>query len=463
MFARFWTGGLLAAALLGGLVAPAHAGEARLVTKVYAVADLVVPLDGQVNVIAAHPPRPVDLSRDSCPKAACEHRPAPPAARQTLEDQLIRLITTTFAPQSWVSMGGHGTIEYYPLGMALIINQTPVVHEQIAALLNSLRRPQDVQVAAEVRVLTVADGVFERLGVEMGKDCWINAGSRVAFLSDRQVSQLLEAAQGDCRTNVLQAPKVTMFNGQRVQIAQTSEQFFVTGMNVVPGSKHIVYCPRQEKITTGLRLALQPTVSADRRYVHLEVELELTSLEGGPVSMTPVMATIVRVEEGGQQEPPMPPTQDVQQPVINSQTIRSTAQVPDGGTVLLGGIKTTRQVAHEVPVLSGIQWIDRLFRQPGTVPEAQQVYVLVTPRIVISSEEEVRPCPAPPRQAPAAGNEEQEPPAPAAANADGRVASLVKRYQEACAAGQLERARNLAKEALDLDPACFNRPARRQR
>ena len=35
-----------------------------------------------------------------------------------------------------------------------------------------------------------------------------------AILSDIEAFFLLEAAQGDDRTNVLQAPKVTLFNGQ---------------------------------------------------------------------------------------------------------------------------------------------------------------------------------------------------------------------------------------------------------
>src|SRR5262249_54456730 len=43
-----------------------------------------------------------------------------------------------------------------------------------------------------------------------GADGGISLG--LAFLSDIQVQMFLEAAQGDRRTNVMQAPKLTMFN-----------------------------------------------------------------------------------------------------------------------------------------------------------------------------------------------------------------------------------------------------------
>ncbi len=36
----------------------------------------------------------------------------------------------------------------------------------------------------------------------------------LAFLSDLQVQMALEAAQSDSRSNVMQAPKLKMFNGQ---------------------------------------------------------------------------------------------------------------------------------------------------------------------------------------------------------------------------------------------------------
>src|SRR5262249_8401876 len=52
----------------------------------------------------------------------------------------------------------------------------------------------------------------------------------LAFLSDIQVFFFMEAAQGDQRTNVMQAPKLTMFNGQSASLSVTNQQFFVTNV-----------------------------------------------------------------------------------------------------------------------------------------------------------------------------------------------------------------------------------------
>src|SRR5207244_412760 len=63
-------------------------------------------------------------------------------ATRTTEDALIKLITSTVEPRSWDNMGGPGSIDYYPLTMALVVSQTPDIQEQIADLLAALRRLQ---------------------------------------------------------------------------------------------------------------------------------------------------------------------------------------------------------------------------------------------------------------------------------------------------------------------------------
>ena len=46
---------------------------------------------------------------------------------------------------------------------------------------------------------------------------------------------LLQASKGDTRTNILQAPKVTMFNGQTASVNDTSQRPFVTSIIPVVG------------------------------------------------------------------------------------------------------------------------------------------------------------------------------------------------------------------------------------
>ena len=80
----------------------------------------------------------------------------------------------------------------------------------------------------------------------------------------------------------------------------------------------------------------------------------------------------------------------VQLPTFAFTTVTTTVSVPDGGTVLLGGIKRLREGRNEfgVPIMSKIPYINRLFKNVGIGREAQSLMLMVTPRIIIQEEEE---------------------------------------------------------------------------
>src|SRR4029077_3962742 len=79
-----------------------------------------------------------------------------------------------------------------------------------------------------------------------------------------------------------------------------------------------------------------------------------------------------------------------QQPTFTTITLSTTVNVPDGGTVLLGGLKTLSEGRNEFgpPILSKIPYISRLFKNVGYGREAQSLMIMVTPRIIINEEEE---------------------------------------------------------------------------
>lgn len=53
--------------------------------------------------------------------------------------ELIEMIQTTIAPESWAVNGGKGTMMFYAPQNALVIRQTAEAHEQIGATLRQLR------------------------------------------------------------------------------------------------------------------------------------------------------------------------------------------------------------------------------------------------------------------------------------------------------------------------------------
>lgn len=378
-------------------------------------------------------------------------------------DTLMELITSTIAPDSWDEVGGAGAIEPFPVNLSLVISQTQEVHEQIADLLDQLRRLQDLQVTIEVRFITLSDSFFERIGIDFdfaiddnvnvdlirgssrtggqgddnGPSAVIgvnqqgpttsldlefsqgsfgstlpqfgafDAGSAANFgfaiLSDLEVFFLLEAAEGDQRTNVLQAPKVTLFNGQTASVMDFSQQPFVTSIIPVVGDFAAAQQPVIVVLSEGTQLNVQAVVSSDRRFVRLTLVPFFSRI--GPVDeftfegrTTTDSGTIVTDPETGE------PTTDreneiisregttVQLPTFIFTTVSTTVSVPDGGTVLLGGIKrlSESRVERGVPMLSKLPYVNRLFKNVGIGRDTESLMMMVTPRIIIQEEEELR-------------------------------------------------------------------------
>lgn len=365
---------------------------------------------------------------------------------------LINLIQTTIAPDTWQdTSGGPSTIAPYAQNLSLVISTTSEVHDQIAELLASLRKLQNLQVTIEVRFITLSDSFFEQIGVDFDVsfddnvkklptddagpkvtigwdgvnglptsdfDIKLNnnfgvtpafgafdagAGSTIGFaiLSDIEAFFFLQAAQGDARTNVLQAPKVTLFDGQQANINDTVERLFVTSIQPVVGDFAVAQQPIVTVLNEGTQLNVQAVVSDDKRFVRVTLlpyfsqigEVGTFTYEGrrrrstNNVERDPVTGEPINEDE----EEDVIEGTTVQQPTLASTSISTTVSVPDGGTILLGGIKRMREGRNErgVPILSKIPYINRLFRNVAIGRDAQSLMMMVTPRIIIQEEEEL--------------------------------------------------------------------------
>jgi general secretion pathway protein D len=82
----------------------------------------------------------------------------------------------------------------------------------------------------------------------------------------------------------------------------------------------------------------------------------------------------------------------VQLPTFASISVSTTVSVPDGGTILLGGIKRLREgrIERGVPIMSKLPYVNRLFKNVGIGRETQSLMMMVTPRIIIQEEEEAK-------------------------------------------------------------------------
>jgi general secretion pathway protein D len=391
-------------------------------------------------------------------------------------DSLIDLITSTVAPTTWDTVGGPGSIAPFATNLSLVVSQTQEVHDQIADLLDQLRRLQDLQVTIEVRFITLNDNFFERIGIDfdfdldddtdkpfqvfgkpldggnpsgdgasvdrrdtsdrdhgpsvtVGLDQGGNfsadldvpfrqgsfplatpqfgnfapgSGATLGFaiLSDLEAFFLIEAAQGDRRSNVLQAPKVTLFNGQSAVVSDTSVSPFVISVIPVVGDFAAAQQPVVVALSEGTHLTVQAVVSSDRRFVRMTVVPFFSQI--GDVNTFTFSGSATATENSENEGPLNALTRrqtertatregtTVQLPTFSSVSVITTVSVPDGGTVLLGGIKRLSEGRSEfgVPILSKVPYVNRLFKNVGIGRETQSLMMMVTPRIIIQEEEE---------------------------------------------------------------------------
>jgi general secretion pathway protein D len=382
-------------------------------------------------------------------------------------DSLIQLLTSTVGPDTWEENGGPGAIQKYPNNLSLVVSNTLQVHEQIADLLDQLRRLHDLQVTIEVRFITLNDNFFERIGVDFdfrledytpasivgppslnqaaaftatdpqlggpnsvtvglqapgvfsadldvpfNQDSFTgaipqfgfvpNVGATMGFaiLSDIEAFFFIEASQGDRRSNVLQAPKVTLFNGQQAIINDTSQTPFVVSVVPVVGDFAAALQPVVVVLSEGTMLTVQAVVSEDRRYVRMTLVPYFSSIgavntftfTGSASSTTTSASTGTTDNTTGRANQTVTSREGttVQLPTLSQVSVSTTVSVPDGGTVLLGGVKRLSEGRNEfgVPILSKLPYINRLFRNVGIGRTTQSLMMMVTPRIIIQEEEE---------------------------------------------------------------------------
>jgi hypothetical protein len=420
---------------IASVASPACTAAPRMVAKVYPVADLVIPMV---------------KTKDG----------------KTTEDQLIKLIASTVSPESWVANGGAGTMEYHPLTLSLAVNQPPHIQEQLADLLANLRKAQDTEVAVEVRFVSVPEAFWEKseFSVCLKKEssgkvrpAKVDA-SKVQFLDDAQLKRFLEAAQDDMRTCVMQAPKVTMFNGQEANVCVCDQVSLTPSVNITVEKGNVVLQPENKPFETGTRLSLLPVVSGDKKFIRLNVNAKLTSQDSDKVPLVPFTFPLPQTakQSGGAQQEMF--TEYLQVPNFTTLSLDKTFSLPDGGTALLN----MGSRVHEGKESFGPPVLRQLFKNVGKFKQTERVLMLVTPRIIVADAKEARAVTA------AGGFEEQEEPPSTAKKCEGccekcpqccqsKAAGIVEKYYKARAEGHADEATKLAVQALAIDPMCFSK------
>ena len=139
-------------------------------------------------------------------------------------------------------------------------------------------------------------------------------------------------------------------------------QYYVASLTPIVGPGSVAFMPTPAPLPNGVTLTVTPVVSADRRYVRMTLAPVFNAIDGFTTIQVPAAVGGSGLGGGAATI-----NATIQLPQTTTTTITTTVTVPDGGTVLLGGVKQLNEerIEYGVPVLSKIPWLDRLFRNVG--------------------------------------------------------------------------------------------------
>ena len=272
---------------------------------------------------------------------------------------------------------------------ALLIAANKTRYEEVLELIRQLDRRQD-QVLIESALIELTGTDFRDIGVEWAlADTTDDGGfgvtsfglselqdldsdgvpeTRVPFTptglvagllsgDDVNLPLLLAAASRTQGANVLNVPSVLVNNNGAAKVVTLDQQPTTTVTATgATGQTQTNFNGYQD---AGITLEISPSISASR-YLRLDISLVVSNFTG---SFTAAGAI-----------PPPRTTREMQ----------TTVNVPDGDTMVIGGVisDTQQQTREGVPWLSELPLIGALFRHDSTTNARTTLYFFVTPHIL---------------------------------------------------------------------------------
>ena len=397
------------------------------VNATYSVADLVTPIpDYAAPDINVEPSQGLAL-----PEEDIEEREANVIGISQLEE----LIRNNVATATWENDPAN-SVRVTERGQ-MVVSQTPEVQRQIVALLEDLRESTGILVDIQARFMRVEDNFLEDIGVDfrglgqpglgvdnqefndfgdgsseigneigrtsdvgaffddgedgsfrarvedlydtqLGTDDFQASGGlsfQWAFLNDLQMELILRAVQKSERIETVTAPRITVNNGARANVSVLNQVAYVQDFDVQIAQAASIADPIIKVIQDGVILDVRPVVSADLQYITLELR-----------------PTIAELQRPIREQPTTLGTQNsvtIQLPEVEIQRVRTSIPIPDGGTVLLGGLKesTKQDVRSGVPLLNKIPLISALFERKGNFISNRKLLILLNAQIEIPYEQ----------------------------------------------------------------------------
>ncbi|MBU2704410.1 type II secretion system secretin GspD [Zooshikella marina] len=265
---------------------------------------------------------------------------------------------------------------------ALIIAAAPELVREIENIVRKLdvRR---AQVLIEAAIVEVSGSINEALGIQWGIDGTKTSSGKDsakssitgAILDNSKISigsvalrnsnfgVLVNALTTTANSNLLSTPSIMTLDNEEAEILVGQEVPFETGSYTTDSSGSSNPFTTTERKDVGVRLKVTPHIN-EGETLRLEVDQEISA--------------VVPSSESG-----------VDGLVTNKRTIKSTIQVNNNETIVLGGLvqDDVSQSESAVPFLSSIPLLGRLFENDTDTHTKRNLMVFIKTSIVLNEQE----------------------------------------------------------------------------
>ena len=421
-------------------VVTAEEADTESVTRQYEVRDIIRPVkDFPLGDYNLTPSGGIEEDEEELPETE---------ATILTEDDLMTTIQESIEPDSWDGETHSLNVE----NGTLIVHHRPEVQAEVASMLEDLRVPANIMVDIKVRFLRVEDSFLEDVGVDfrgLGNDATSGAAGKgddlvfddfganpgtpgapgtlgtgsdsgmifreaddnvtiisrtenlydtalgddailtnsgglamqYTWLDDAQLEMILRAVKKSKRSELVIEPSLMVYNTARANLVVANQVSYVSDFDVEIASSASIADPIVQVANDGVYLDVRPVVTADRRFVWIDVRPTVANL----LRPIPTLQTSLGVGS--------PVT--LMLPQLELQKVRTRVILPDGGTLMLGGMKILEEQEMDsgIPFLNRIPVMSFFFSRKGTFETYQKLVILLTANIILLDEIEPAPLP----------------------------------------------------------------------
>ncbi|HEX6884320.1 MAG TPA: hypothetical protein VF530_13155 [Planctomycetota bacterium] len=185
------------------------------------------------------------------------------------------------------------------------------------------------------------------------------------FLNDIQLSAILRLVEKSEDIELINDQVLSVHNTQRAYVTVVNQRAYVQDFDVEVAQFQAVADPQINVLTEGIVLDVRPTIHHNRRYLTLEIQ--------------PTVAQVVALTDFSTTLAGQTAAVTFQLPELEVQSVFTTAVVPDGGSILIGGLSRIRNVERraEVPWIANVPLLGFFFKEEGYSDERQSLMILI--------------------------------------------------------------------------------------